>query len=124
MHTVGCVISASRINSSRPRFSLTNHPLAYVLRAMHDLDAARLADIQETNYFHIHKGYFLQVQDTLRVGRLELLLQLANVRRLKASYQADRCLSALRISFDLQCPLYLIEANTEHDCNSVAITID
>ena len=91
---------------------------------MHDFDATSLADAQEPNHFHIHERYFLQVQDTLRAGRLELLLQLANVFRLKASYQADCCLSALRIPFDLQCPLYLIEACIGQHRNSVAIAID
>jgi hypothetical protein len=42
---------------------------------------------------------------------------------LKASNQADCCLSALRIPFDLQCPLCLIKACLEHDCNSVAIGV-
>jgi hypothetical protein len=77
---------------------------------MRDLDALRLADAQEPNHFHIHKRYFLQVQDAPQSGRLELLLQLANVLRLKASYQADCCFSALGFPFDLHCPLYLIEA--------------
>jgi len=90
---------------------------------MHDFNAMSLADAQEPNHFHIHERYFLQVQNTPRSGRLELLLQFANVFRLKASYQADGCLSALGIPFDLQCPLYLIEARTQQHCNSVAVAI-
>ena len=88
---------------------------------MHDLNAFDLTDPQEPNHIHINECYFRQVQDTPRPGRLELLLQLADVLRLKASNKADCCLSALRIPFDLQCPLCLIEACMEHDCNSVAI---
>jgi hypothetical protein len=90
---------------------------------MHDFDAVSLADAKEPNHVHIHERYFLQVQDTGGAGRLELLLQLANVFRLKTSNQADGCLSALRIPFDLQCPLCLTEARTQQDCNSVAIAI-
>jgi hypothetical protein len=91
---------------------------------MHDFDAMSLADEQEPNHIHIHERYFLQVQNTPRSGRLELLLQLANVLRLKASYQADCSLSALGIPFDLQCPLYLIEACIGQHRNSAAIAID
>jgi hypothetical protein len=90
---------------------------------MRDFDAMSLADAQKPNHFHIHERYFLQVQNTPRSGRLELLLQLANVLRLKASYQADGCLSALSIPFDLQFPLYLIEVCTQQHCNSVAVAI-
>jgi hypothetical protein len=72
---------------------------------MHDLHARGLTDPQEADHVHIDERYFLQVQDTPWPGRLELLLQLANVFRLKASNQEDCCLSALRIPFDLQWPL-------------------
>jgi hypothetical protein len=90
---------------------------------MHDLDAFDLTDPQEPNHIDINECYFLQVQDTPRSWRMELLLQHANVLGLKASNKADRCSSALRVPFDLQCPLCLIEACMEHDCNTVAIAI-
>jgi hypothetical protein len=95
LRRIGCITFASRIISSSPRFSLPNDPLAYVSRAIYDLDTVRLANAQEPNHFHIHKSYFLQVQNAPRSGRLELLLQFANVLGLKASNQADGCLSAL-----------------------------
>ena len=42
---------------------------------------------------------------------LELLFQFLEVLRLKVTNQTDRCLSTLRILFNLQGPLVSIEAS-------------
>jgi len=78
---------------------------------MYDLHAAGLTGFQEPNHVHIHERYFLQVQDKLWTVFLNLPLQFINVLQLKVTDQADRCCSTVRLLFDLQCPLCLIEAS-------------
>jgi hypothetical protein len=77
---------------------------------MHDLHSVGLTLSQEPNHLHIHDRYFLQVQNKHGV-MLELLFQFLEVLRLKVTNQTDRCLSTLRILFNLQGPLASIEAS-------------
>ena len=79
---------------------------------MHDLHSVGLTLYQEPNHLHIHDRYFLQVQNKLGSFILELLFQFPDVLRLKVTNQTDRCLSALRIFFDLQSPLASVRASS------------
>jgi hypothetical protein len=78
---------------------------------MHDLHSVGLTLSQEPNHLHIHDRYFLQVQNKQGAVMLELLFQFLEVLRLKVTNQTDRCLSTLRILFNLQGPLASIEAS-------------
>jgi hypothetical protein len=78
---------------------------------MHDLHSVGLTLSQEPNHLHIHDRYFLQVQNKQGAVMLELLFQFLEVLRLKVTNQTDRCLSTLRILFNLQGPLVSIEAS-------------
>jgi hypothetical protein len=68
---------------------------------MHDLHSVGLTLSQEPNYLDIHDRYFLQVQNKQGAVMLELLFQFLEVLRLKVTNQTDRCLSTLRILFNL-----------------------
>ncbi len=70
---------------------------------MHDLHSIGLRLYQEPNHLHIHDRYFLQVQNK-QGSMLELLFQFPDVLRLKVTNQTNRCLSTLRILFNLQGP--------------------
>ena len=83
---------------------------------MHDLHSVGLTLSQEPNHLHIHDCYFLQVQNKQGAVMLELLFQLLEVLRLKVTNQTDRCLSTLRILFNLQGPLASIEASLIVGC--------
>jgi hypothetical protein len=76
----------------------------YVLRAMHDIDSTGLRLYQEPNHLNIHDRYFLQVQNKQGSVMLKLLFQFPDVLRLKVTNQTNRCLSTLRIPFNLQGP--------------------
>src|SRR6266436_6988984 len=82
--------------------SFPSHPLSYVLRAMRDLHSVGLRLYQETNHLHIHDRYLLQVQNKQGSVMLELLFQFPEVLRLKVTNQTNRCLSTLRILFNLK----------------------
>src|SRR4029077_10026177 len=84
--------------------SFPSHPLSYVLRAMHDLHPIGLRLYQEPNHLHIHDRYFLQIQNKQGSAMLELLFQFPDVLRFKVTNQTHRCLSTLRILFNLQDP--------------------
>jgi len=71
---------------------------------MHDFHSIGLRLYQEPNYLYIHDRYFLQVQNKQGSAMLELLFQFPDVLRLKVTDQTDRCLSRLRILFNLQGP--------------------
>jgi hypothetical protein len=68
---------------------------------MHDLHSVGLTLSQEPNYLDIHDRYFLQVQNKQGAVMLDLLFQFLEVLRLKVTNQTDRCLSTLRILFNL-----------------------
>jgi hypothetical protein len=72
---------------------------------MYDLHSVGLTLSQEANHLHIHNRYFLQVQNEQGSVMLELFFQFPNVLRLKVTNQTNRCLSTLRIPFNLQRPL-------------------
>src|SRR3984893_3533216 len=84
--------------------SFPSHPRSYVLRATHDVHSVGPRLYQEPNHLHIHDRYFLQVQNKQGSVMLELLFQFPDVLRLKVTNQTNRCLSALRILFNLQGP--------------------
>jgi hypothetical protein len=71
---------------------------------MHDLHSVGLRLYQEPNHLHIHDRYFLQVQNKQGSVMMELLFQFPDVLRLKVTNQTNRCLSTLRILFNLQGP--------------------
>jgi hypothetical protein len=71
---------------------------------MHDLHSVGLRLYQEPNHLDIHDRYFLQVQNKQGSAILELLFQFPDVLRLKVTNQTNRCLSTLRIPFNLQGP--------------------
>jgi hypothetical protein len=71
---------------------------------MHDLHSAGLRLYQEPNHLHIHDRYFLHVQNKQGSVMLELLFQFPDVLRLKVTNQTNRCLTTLRIPFNLQGP--------------------
>jgi len=78
---------------------------------MHDLYVVCLTLSQEPNHIHVHERHLFQVQDQLGSILLELLLQFPDVLRLKATNQADRGLTAVRILFNPHCSLGSINAS-------------
>ena len=101
------------------------HPLSYVLRAMNDLHVLRLTLSQEPNHIHVHERHFFQVQNQLRSILLELLLQFPDMLRLKATNQADRGLTAVRVLFNPHCSFGSIHASASQveqiDCQEQLI---